>query len=290
MSVTRVQRLDAFPAEAYRGTFSPNDPAFAGGSPQDPAFAGGSPNDPAFAGGELPPGWEGVYFPYDAALADLREDGSPARDGVLPEFDLPRRMYAGEDAVYHRALRLGDVVEQTVRAGAVVEKDGRSGRLVFADVVREYRVDGELAIESVWHDVFLGAGGGGSARPVPAEIPGGAWSEDAVLDERQLFRFSALTFNTHRVHYDLAWAHDAEGLDGLLVHGPLIRILLLDAVRRHEGGDGAIAGFRFRARAPFLVGTRATVHGVRDGDATTVSLVDADGALLAQGDVAWRAS
>ncbi|GGH47007.1 MaoC family dehydratase N-terminal domain-containing protein [Microbacterium album] len=265
--VTREQRLEPFPAEAYRGTFAPDD-------------------ESAAPGAALPPGWEGVYFPYDAPLADLREDGSPARDGVLPEFDLPRRMYAGEDAVYHRPLRIGDVVEQTARAGSVVEKTGRSGRLVFADVVREFRVGGELAAESVWHDVFLEGGSGGAAGPAPADVPDGAWAEPLTLDERQLFRFSALTFNTHRVHYDLAWAREREGLDGLLVHGPLIRILLLDAVRRHEIG-ARISAFRFRARAPFLVGTTATIRGWRDGEQTRVALVDADGGLLAQGDVSW---
>ena len=125
-SVVRTELLGTAAAAAYRSTFAPDAP------PPAPAAS-------------VLPGWEGLAFPFDTEFDDLREDGSPARDGVLPEFDLPRRMYAGEDTVFHRPLHFGDEVEQTVRAGSVVQKSGRSGRLVFADVVREYRVDGELA-------------------------------------------------------------------------------------------------------------------------------------------------
>jgi 3-methylfumaryl-CoA hydratase len=279
-SVRRSEALGTFPGAAYRGTFAPSAPR------PDP-------------GAEVPPGWEGLYFPYDAALADLRPDGSPARDGVLPEIPLPRRMYAGEDTVFHRPLRYGDVVEQVVAAGDVVEKTGRSGRLVFADVVREYLVDGERAVSSTWHDVFLdvagpgsgaGAGAGGSAASGSAS--GADWSEPLRLDERQLFRFSALTFNTHRVHYDARWAREEEGLDGLLVHGPLLRILLLDAAVRHEAaapdGQGARVGaFSFRVQAPLLAGADAMLAGTRHGQQSEVHVLDTDGGQLAHAVVTW---
>jgi 3-methylfumaryl-CoA hydratase len=207
---------------------------------------------------------------------------------VLPEIDLPRRLYAGEDTVFHRPLRFGDPVEQTVRVGSIGEKNGRSGRLVFADLVREYRVAGDLAIESTWHDVFLDAAEPDAAPP--AAVPGPAsspdWSEPWVLDERQLFRFSAITFNTHRVHYDRAWATEVEGLDDLLVHGPLTRILLLDAGRRHRG-DSTIASAEFRATAPSFVGRPFTIEGREDAHATEVVAIDGGG-LLARAVVTWR--
>lgn len=258
--VVRVETLGLQPATQYRGTFAPDAP-----EPKP--------------GAELPPGWEGLYFPYDAPLAQLRGDGSPARDGVLPEFDLPRRLYAGEDATYHRPLRYGDVVEQRVRAGSIVEKEGRGGRLVFADVIREYRVDGETAIESVWHDVFLGDSSGAPRPLQPGPRDAARWREELAIDVRQLVRFSAITFNTHLVHVDRDWARRVEHLDDLVVHGPLTRILLLDAVGRHAPG-GTPASFAFRAHAPILVDTRVTIRPGADGE---VVALDADGGLLATG-------
>ena len=266
----RRELLTVRPAAAYRDTFALSEAV------------------PA-EGGALPAGWEGLTFPFDTAFSDLRPDGSPARDGILPEFDLPRRMYAGEDTVFHRPLLFGTEIEQHVRVGTVLEKNGRSGRLVFADIVREYRADGELAVESTWHDVFLEAAVPGAPAPAleaaPATTPD--WSEQLTLDSRQLFRFSALTFNTHRVHYDRAWATGEERLDDLLVHGPLTRILLLDAARRHRAGD--VAEFRFRALAPVYVDRAFSIRGTDDGPTTDLLAVDAHGGVLARGTVVWRA-
>lgn len=267
MTIVRTELLAPAPAAAYRGTFSLTDAV-------------------PMLGGVLPPGWEGLAFPFDQPLDDLRSDGSPARDGVLPEIDLPRRLYAGEDTVFHRPLRFGDTVEQTVRVGSITEKTGRAGRLLFADLVREYRVDGELAIESTWHDVFLEAPDPDAPATPPQVVPAPAgaadWREQVVLDERQLFRFSAITFNTHRIHYDRPYAVVVEGLDDLLVHGPLTRLLLLDAARRHRAGE--IASFAFRAIAPSLVGRPFTIEGRGD----EVVAVDASGGLLARAEVTRR--
>jgi len=263
----RTETLTTAAAAAYRSTFAPTTAA-------------------PVPGGELPPGWEGLTFPFDTAFVDLRPDGTPARDGVLPEFDLPRRMYAGEDTVFHRALRFGNELSYEVTAGPIAEKTGRSGRLVFADLVREYRIDGELAIESTWHDVFLEAADP-TAPPAavpPAPTDPADWTEHVALDARQLFRFSALTFNTHLVHYDRSWAREVEGLEDLLVHGPLTRILLLDAARRHRAGD--VAEFRFRAVAPVYVDRPFRIEG--RSESAEVAAVDAAGGLLARGTVVWR--
>jgi 3-methylfumaryl-CoA hydratase len=267
VTVTRREVLGTAPAAAYRGTFAPADPA-------------------PLEGASLPPGWEGLAFPFEVALDDLRPDGSPARDGVLPQIDLPRRMYAGEDTVFHRPLRFGDDVEQTARVGSIVEKTGRSGRLVFADLVREYRVAGVLAIESTWHDVFLEAGPTAASTPPAGPAAAPDWSERHTLDTRQLFRFSALTFNTHRVHYDRHWATDVEGLDDLLVHGPLTRILLLDAARRH--GAGTVASYAFRSAAPWFVDREVVVEGRRHGSELEVVAIGDGGRMLARGLVTER--
>lgn len=247
MSTTRTEILDASSSEAYRGTFSPHDQVLAAGDP-------------------LPPGWEAVYFPFAAALADLRPDGTPARDGILPEIDLPRRMYAGEDTVFPGALHLSERVTQTARAGALREKSGSNGRLVFADIEREFLVDGEVRVRSVWHDVFLeqAAGPGRPPRTDPLAAAEAAWVEEVRLDARQLFRFSALTFNTHLVHYDRRWAREVEGLDDLLVHGPLLRLLMVDAARR-RAPDRRITALRVRMTAPAFVDTTLRLCGDADG-------------------------
>lgn len=233
MTVVRTQNLDAAHAEAYRGTFAPTDPVRSTGE-------------------ELPAGWEGVFFPFAAAFDDLRADGTPARDGILPEIDLARRMYAGEDTVFAGALRLGDAVTQTAEAGSVVEKTGSNGRLVFADIERTFSVDGEVVVRSMWHDVFLDAGPGRPPRVDPTVAAEAEWIEEVTLDARRLFRFSALTFNTHLVHYDRRWAREVEGLPDLLVHGPLLRILLVDAARRYAP-DRRVTALKVRMTAPAFV-------------------------------------
>jgi len=261
VTTSRTQILDAAHAEAYRGTFAPADPVRAEGA-------------------ALPPGWEGVFFPFAVALDDLRPDGTPARDGILPEIDLPRRMYAGEDTVFLRELRLGDLVTQKAMAGSVAEKVGASGRLVFADIEREFLVDGHVAVRSTWHDVFLEASTGPPRAPrTDASVAEQAtWVDEVTLDARQLFRFSALTFNTHLVHYDRRWARETEGLADLLVHGPLLRILLVDAARRHAPAR-RIAALRVRMTAPAFVDTSIRVCG--NGDASRLVALDPRDAVLA---------
>ncbi|WP_334152208.1 FAS1-like dehydratase domain-containing protein [Microbacterium sp.] len=274
MSVVRTETVLASTVEAYRGTFAADDRTREHGA-------------------ELPAGWEGLLFPFDAALADLRADGTPARDGVIPEIDLPRRMYAGETTEFLRPIHLGDEVVQTTSLGDVVHKDGSRGRLVFVDVVREYAVDGETAIRSVWHDVFLEAADPDAPVRPPKTDPDAAdvadWADEVTLDARQLFRFSALTFNSHLIHYDRAWARDVEGLPDLLVHGPLTRILLMDAARRHVP-DRHPERLAVRAIAPVLVDRPVRMVGRTEGDVTVVSALDAADVVLATAEITWSRS
>lgn len=272
MSTVRVDRIRPAEATRYRGTFAPADPDV----PRD--------------GAPLPPGWEGFSFPFDVALADLRPDGSPARDGVMPEVDLPRRLWAGEDTEFFAPLRYGDEVTQTTSLGTVVEKESSRGRLMFVDVVREFAVAGEVAIRSTWHDVFLPAEEPGAAPPAPRREPDAAasadWVERLTLDARQLFRFSALTFNTHLIHYDRAWAREEEGLEDLLVHGPLTRILLIDAARRQHP-YGRVTHLDVRATAPMLVDRPVRLCGRSQDGTTTVTALDEQDVVLARATVRW---
>lgn len=272
MSVVRRETVRASTVEAYRGTFAAGESSYAEGA-------------------ELPAAWEGVLFPFAVPLADLRPDGTPARDGVIPEIDLPRRMYAGETTEFLRPLHLGDEVVQTTRLGEVVDKSGSRGRLTFVDVEREYTVDGAPAVRSVWHDVFLEAADPDAPTRPPRTDPraatGADWSEEFVLDARQLFRFSALTFNTHLIHYDRAWARDVEGLPDLLVHGPLTRILLMDAARRNEP-ERRVERLEVRAIAPVLVDRVVRLYGRSEGDRTHVTALDEADVVLATADITGR--
>lgn len=277
MSTVRTERITASTVEAYRGTFAPDEDAIADGA-------------------ALPAAWEGVFFPFAVPLADLRPDGTPARDGVVPEIDLPRRMYAGETTEFLRPIRLGDDVTQTTTLGSVVEKTGSRGRLVFVDIEREYAVAGETAVRSAWHDVFLEAADPAAParppRPDPSVVAEADWVEELTPDARQLFRFSALTFNTHLIHYDRAWARDVEGLPDLLVHGPLTRILLMDAARRHAP-ERRPARLDVRAIAPVLVDRPLRLVGramPMDGgtaDGIRVTAVDPDDVVLATADITF---
>lgn len=274
MSAVRTQVAAAETVEAYRGTFAA-------------AEAGRD------AGDELPPGWEGILFPFAVPLADLRPDGTPARDGVIPEIDLPRRMYAGETTEFLRPVRVGDEVTQTTRLGSVVEKSGSRGRLVFVDVEREYAVAGGPAIRSVWHDVFLEQADPDAPVRPPRRDPDAAasadWVEELTPDARQLFRFSALTFNTHLIHYDRAWAREVEHLPDLLVHGPLTRILLMDAARRNAPTRRAVR-LDVRAIAPVLVDRPLRLAGVATDAGTRVTALDATDVVLAVAEIAWAPS
>ncbi|MFB2586442.1 hypothetical protein [Herbiconiux liukaitaii] len=268
-SVVRTETIGPGPAASYRDTFA----------------------TPAPLGDELPAGWEGVYFAFETPFDRLRADGSPdASADVIPDFGLPRRLFAGEDTEFLAPLRFGEVVEQTTSLGEVTEKNGRSGRLVFADAVREYRVGGELRIRSIWHDVFLEATPPGSVEAPsadPVDLGGEWWRSERVLDSRHLFRFSALTFNTHRVHYDRVWARETEGLDDLLVHGPLTRMLLLDAAAEAHP-ERRPSGFAFRSMAPLFVDRPLTIagHDLPDGR-TEVHAIAPGGTLAARGLVTW---
>lgn len=274
VSVVRTETVLASVVEGYRGTFAAQEEA-------------------REIGAVLPAGWEGVLFGFAVPLADLRPDGTPARDGIIPEIDLPRRMYAGETTEFLRPVRIGDAVVQTTRLGSVVEKDGSRGRLVFVDVEREYAIAGEPAIRSVWHDVFLEAADPDAPvrppRTDPDAVAAADWSEEFVLDARQLFRFSALTFNTHLIHYDRAWTREVEGLPDLLVHGPLTRILLMDAARRHHPQREPVR-LEVRAIAPMLVDRSVRLAGRDDGDRTVVTALDPADVVLATADITWRES
>jgi 3-methylfumaryl-CoA hydratase len=205
-------------------------------------------------GDALPPGWQCLYFLPRFPPEGLRPDGSPLDTGVIPPMPLPRRMFAGERFRFHRPLRIGDSVRRETELADIAVKSGGTGTLVFATVVQRIFTPEGLAIEEERRTVFREEVQPGERNqaprrePAPADTP---WRRRIVPDPVLLFRFSALTFNSHRIHYDRPWAMEREGYPGLVVHGPLTSTLLLDFARDHAAGR-AFQTYETQARAPLF--------------------------------------
>lgn len=222
----------------------------------------------------------------DAPTATLGADGHPVRDdspeSFLPPIPLPRRMWAASKVEFVSPLRPGQAVTRTSRVASITEKTGGSGRLVFADVAHETHADGALSVRETQSIVFREAAPA-NARPAPpppgdGRFDGAAWDAHRTLvpTEPMLFRYSALTFNSHRIHYDLPYATNGEGYRGLVVHGPLTATLLLDLAARHFG-DNRLTRFAFRGTSPAICGEvlHLTLRG--DGDAVELGAFASDG-------------
>ncbi len=224
------------------------------------------------AGEPLPPLWHWTNFYAIAQQSQLGEDGHPKRGGFLPPVPLPRRMWAGGRFVFHAPIPVGSSVARTSTIRSVSAKEGSSGRLVFVTVRHEISRDGQLAITEEHDIVYRGMPTPGSAAPPPKPAPlNPRWSRTIHPDPVLLFRYSALTFNGHRIHYDRTYVTEVEGYPGLIVHGPLIATLLVDLVRREVPGV-EIAEFRFRAVSPLFDIDAFSVCGEPAADGKTIKL------------------
>jgi 3-methylfumaryl-CoA hydratase len=232
---TATDVLDAHPANLLRLTL-------------------GRPEPELRDGDALPPSWLSLYFLPRFTAVELRPDGSPRDTGVVPPMPLPRRMFAGERVRLHRPLRLGESVRRETTLADISLKRGGTGTLVFATVVnRVFGADG-LALEDERRTVMreeVRAGERNQAPrrdPAPTDVP---WRTRVSPDPVLLFRFSALTFNSHRIHYDRRWAMETEGYPGLVVHGPLTTTLVIDFARDRNPGR-TVRGYATQARAPLF--------------------------------------
>ena len=222
------------------------------------------------AGDPLPPLWHWLYFLPIHRASDIGSDGHATRGGFLPPVQLPRRMFAGARFWFSRPIRVGDTVTRHSRIADVSRKDGRSGPLVF--VVARHEISGRdgVAVVEEQDIVYRSGPVPGAVPPPPEAAPNDAdWRREVRPDEVLLFRYSALTFNGHRIHYDRRYATEVEGYPGLVVHGPLIATLLLELLRQNLRG-AVVTEFSFRAvrpifdLAPFLVcGRRDTATAAR---------------------------
>lgn len=228
----------------------------------------GTPND----GDLLPALWHWLYFWPLAKQNDLGPDGHPRKGGFLPDLGLPRRMWAGGRLQFRSLLKIGQPATRVSTVLNISEKSGRSGRLGFVTVSHQITDARGLAIEEEQDIVYREAYTPGASTPEPTAAPVAArWQYEVNPTEAMLFRYSALTFNSHRIHYDRAYASEVEGYSNLVVHGPLIATLLIDLVRR-QMPDTPIESFTFRAVRPILVGHVFTVCGEPSADGKSVEL------------------
>ncbi len=228
-------------------------------------------------GDPLPPLWHWLYFWEPTPVSGLGPDGHAARGGFLPPIELPHRMWAGGRLTFQRPLALGGAARKTSTIADVQEKQGRSGPLAFVTVRHEI-ADGDGLCLTEEQDIVYRGGAGGTGRsgePAPTDA---AWSRRVVPDPVLLFRYSALTFNGHRIHYDQPYATETEGYPGLIAHGPLLATLLLDLML-NEGGQALPARFDFRALRPVFDTAAFTLNG-RPGDSgADLWVADAEGQL-----------
>lgn len=230
-------------------------------------------------GDALPPLWHWLYFLPVVRQSEIGPDGHPNRGGFLPPVPLPRRMWAGGRLTFSRPLRIGETISRFSTIADVSHKQGRSGELVFV-LARHVVSDatGELLTEE--HDiVYRDNPKPGDASPQPQPAPSDhAWSREINADPVMLFRYSALTFNGHRIHYDRKYVTEVEGYPGLIVHGPLIATLLMDLLRRNLS-DATVAKFSFRAVKPLFDLAPFQVCGRVDGKIVHLWAKDAEGWL-----------
>ncbi len=230
-SETREERLSSFPSNALAATLDRCDPPYREGDP-------------------LPPLWHWLHFLPISPLAEAGPDGHPARGGFLPPVPLPRRMWAGSRLAFLRPLVIGETSRRVSTVTKVEHKSGKSGDLVFVTVRHALSGEQGPAIEEEHDIVYRGLPAPGAAAPAAVPAPAEAgWRVPIQPDPVLLFRYSALTFNSHRIHYDLDYVTRVEGYPGLIVHGPLIATLLLDGLRRAHPKE-KVAHFAFRAIAP----------------------------------------
>ena len=235
--------------------------------------------DPSFEDDDtLPPLWHWLYFLEAKRASELGRDAHPKKGGFLPPVPLPRRMWAGGRLTFHAPLILGQDVSKRSTIKTVTEKEGRSGKLCFVTVEHEVLQGDQLALTEEHDIVYREDPDPGAPKPTAAPAPDNPeFSQVVTPTQVMLFRYSALTFNGHRIHYDVDYARDVEGYEGLVFHGPLTSTLLVDLACAQTGQTPK--SFAFRGMAPISGLSAFRIEGRRDGDVIALWARRHDGAL-----------
>jgi 3-methylfumaryl-CoA hydratase len=225
-------------------------------------------------GVQLPPLWHWLYFIEPAPASAIGPDGHPKRGGFLPPIDLPRRMWAGGRLEFLAPIRIGETLRRTSEIASIESKSGRTGTLVFM-VVRHIIANKETMLVREEQDIVYREPQSGASPPpeTPAAPRAATWRKTINADPVMLFRYSALTFNGHRIHYDYPYVTEVENYPGLVVHGPLTATLMINLLRREQPGR-TIKQFSFRGLRPLFGGAPFEVVGdlASDGGAKLAAL------------------
>lgn len=270
-SETEEGYVSAYAADAFTATLDRDDPLFADGD-------------------ALPPAWHYFYFHEVVKLAETGPDGHRARGDFMPPIPLPRRMWAGSKMTFHDPVRIGEKVRKVITIADVATKHGKTGTLCFVTTTEEvFGEDGRLTTVEERTQVYRAVGKPDAPKPAPRPAPAEAvWSRDIHPSAVMLFRYSALTMNSHRIHYDKDYVRDEEGYPGLLVHGPLTMALMLDLFRR-EMPDATMTSLDLRAVSPVYDTLGFSVHGAPGEDGTAkLWAMTGEGALAMTADVTYR--
>ncbi|MFC9927752.1 hypothetical protein [Streptomyces sp. NPDC127190] len=224
------------------------------------------PDRVAGAGDPLPPLWQWLYFLHWVPQHALGPDGHPREARFLPPLPDRRRMFAGGRCEIREPLLLGEPAERISSLAAVTPKQGRSGELLFVTERQEFRQGGRVRLVEE-QDIVYRSGAGAAPPSPPAALDDtavpeaeGPWRLRLRPDETLLFRFSALTANAHRIHYDTPYCRAVEGYPGLVVHGPLLALLMLELVRRHAP-ERRVRSLSYRLHRPAFAGEHLLADG-----------------------------
>jgi 3-methylfumaryl-CoA hydratase len=216
----------------------------------------------------------------------LGADGHPARGGFLPPVPLPRRMWAGSSLIFHGDLKVGDEVERISRIENVELKQGRTGALCFVTVQHRIEASGRLAVEERQDIVYRELEVSGSVSKPPSVAEPGEHQRPMKADTPLLFRYSALTFNGHRIHYDRRYTMEVEGYPGLVVHGPMQAALLCNYAT--ELRSSPPVRFSFRGLSPLFDDDAFALHATEDGEGLKLWTARVGGAVCMTAEAAWR--
>lgn len=239
-------------------------------------------DDTVKAGAVLPPLWHWVYFNDWPSTADLGEDGHPAVGNFLPPIPNRRRMFAGGRVFTTTPLILELAAEKRSAVADVKVKNSGAGELLFVTIRHEFHQRGDLCLVEE-QDVVYRSGETRSSGSRPTASPTEAsahWTSRPITSAQLLFRFSSLTANAHRIHYDHEYATATEGFSGLVVHGPLLALFMAELIRANAPGC-AVREFDFRLRRPVIVGDGFHVQGRPEGTTVDLSVVSDRGSTHA---------
>jgi 3-methylfumaryl-CoA hydratase len=242
----------------------------------------------AIEGNALPEIWYWLYFLPIVPMSEVGQDGHPKRGGFLPPITLERRMWASGSLTFYHDLVIGEEIRKTSEIVKISEKEGKAGKLVFVTVKHLIQSAGRIAVQEEQNIVYLHMPKS-FVEPKPNPIPDDLdWNEVYPVDPVLLFRFSALTFNGHRIHYDWKYATEVEKYPGLVVQGPLQALLLLESAKNHNPGRKP-ANFDFRAIRPIFAFDELHICGKSNPDGSQdIYTANADGNIGMQATITWR--